>query len=224
MFAHHFPGLEEILDATAPCWWINRSWRERFIALRGGASFGCQVYHREINNVHELFVLSCYDASLRLSPESVAGSTSIYDGLAHQNPQQEEGRSHQTFFIARYPSMRGTAGSPQVVIEDGIPIHRLRAPPAGADPRRVCPPNQSLTIGTNVEVQWKARRRHPFGWWWARVTEIHPTTSYDGNVQLEAATLEFRQHAPHSVWRKAKVPLLAAGERAVPVHGNKLLG
>ena len=131
---------------------------------------------------------------------------------------------------ATYLPMGGAAA-----VEAGVACDRLR--PAAPRPRGPAglPSPLPLRPGDAVEVQWKAARGHPYGWWLGVVEAVHgggggggapaddggaPTT-YSGAVDVS-----FEQYDPDSPWRTVTVPLPAAGARAAPsaVHGNPAYG
>lgn len=194
LFTERFPALVDILGFAQPDWWCGARWKLRYASLLCGAQFTAQVYNREEDNVQEDFLLSCYDATLQLARPAHVASPGC-----------------EPTFIASYPAM----GKMPAVLEQGIVQQRLRAlPPPSISKKKVFRHSlEGLQEGDAVEVQWKGRRNHPFGWWFGRVHSLQ-----DGSV-----TLEFMQYPRSSVWRRVKVPLNGAvGE--VLVNGNAMFG
>lgn len=151
-------------------------------------------------------------------------------------------------FSARFLPM----GAMQAVEECGVELRRLRGggPPGGSTPHDVYQGgNAQLREGALVQVQWKGRKNHPFGWWLATVQAI----SGGGGVQsageargrltssnsrcserqadlrlVQACagarlTLLFRQYPLHSVWRRVRASL-QVGKEAALVNGDCRFG
>ncbi|GAB4823107.1 hypothetical protein N2152v2_010153 [Parachlorella kessleri] len=196
LFAQLFPRLLLTFERTPPAWWASgaASWRHRFAALCGGAPFQAQVYNREQDNDQEDFLLSCYDATVQLARSAVA--------------QLGSGAGEPTF-VASYMAM----GKMPAVQEQGITQWRLRPAPAQCHPLEVYGGDgQAVSQGDHVEVQWKGRKGHPFGWWFGRVHAVQGGT----------VTLEFVQYPRSSAWRWVDAPLLPGGETVV--NGDPTFG
>jgi hypothetical protein len=107
-------------------------------------------------NEQEDFLLSSYDATCSLAP---ASARALLSGDATQ-PMR---------FTARFLCM----GQMQAVVESEVPQERLRLAPLGSNPFGVfgggITSSAGLCVGEEVEVQWKGRRAHPFGWWFGTV-------------------------------------------------------
>ncbi|EFN55560.1 hypothetical protein CHLNCDRAFT_134034 [Chlorella variabilis] len=193
--------LAGLLDSSPapPEWWVGRSWRERLSALVAGLPFEAQVFNRELENEQEDFLLSSYDATCSLTPATARG---LLRGDAAQ-PMR---------FTARYLCM----GQMPAVVEAEVAQERLRLAPAGSSPFAVfgggSTSSAGLCIGEEVEVQWKGRRSHPFGWWFGTVQSVR------GN----RITLVFRQYPRTSVWHRVKAPI-KPGKEAV-VNGDCSFG
>ena len=67
-----------------------------------------------------------------------------------------------------------------------------------------------LRPGEYVEVQWKARIDHPFGWWLGQVREV----SHDHVM------VEFVQYPETSLWRCLEIPFLHS--QAIGRHQQRL--
>lgn len=226
------PHAAALLERAQPDWWAG-AWRLRLRALVGGATLQAQVYNREPENEAEDFLLSAYDAVVWLSPGSArallrgggegasgrcssgcsqgsaggapaadgAASAAPHAGLAHQQQQQ------QVLFSARYLPMGGM----KAVEEAGVAATRLRLPPRSSSPHAVyggdggAASAAGLTVGEEVEVQWKGRRCHPYGWWFGTVQSVR------GN----RVVLLFRQYPRSSVWHRVRAPIKPGAEAVV---------
>jgi hypothetical protein len=104
-------------------------------------------------------LLSCYDASCSLSP---AAAAALRSGDA----------AAPLHFTARYLCM----GRMPAVMEAEVGAERLRLAPAGSSPYAVYGGGGALApglrVGEEVEVQWKGRRLHPYGWWLGTVQSV----------------------------------------------------
>ena len=138
-------------------------------------------------------------------------------------------------FSATYLPMGGAAA-----VESGVTAPRLRAAPAGSAPRadRPAGPLAPLAPGDPVEVQWKAAKGHPYGWWLGVVEAVHgdvsPSPPVDSDTPTFSASVDvsFDQYGDDSPWRTVCVPLAAppapGGRRArvaaAPVNGDPAYG
>lgn len=147
-FRNAFPELVGIIEACPPRWWRKSTWHRRYYRIVTGAAFSGQVFNREAENTSEDFLLSAYDAKLKL-----------------QKPFDVK----KPVFVAKYLPM-GKAR----VIERNIALERLRRSPIGVTPHAVYPTQAHVwQPGTDIEVQWKAQHSHPYGWWLGKVQEVH---------------------------------------------------
>lgn len=225
MFERDFPRLKDLLDSNSPEWHSGRSWKSKYLQLCRGAEFQAQVYNREAANDDEDFVLSAYDATLTLEldslqalwrhraarPEAASAppnSSAVADTKcadAAKALEQAVGPS----FVARYMPMGGTGA----VVEQGISMDRVRAPPPGVSHSEVYKCDLAgLQPGDEVEVQWKGRKFHPFGWWYGIVAGVAPADNH--------VTLLFRQYPDSSVWRWVAAPLVPGKETVVNGDAN----
>ncbi|KAH7351961.1 hypothetical protein KP509_19G022400 [Ceratopteris richardii] len=151
-----------------------------YIALEtGNYCFRGQVYNREHGHVG--FLMSCYDAEV------------CYD------------RESDTF-KARYPP-HGTC-SP--VLEEGVSWERLRKPPVSTTAQEVyvSPSLRNLRPGDHVEVQWRAEKTYPYGWWYGVVGHSEACSKDMRRCVChldDTVWLEFNQYAPGSRWRRTEV-------------------
>ncbi|KAJ7549760.1 hypothetical protein O6H91_07G067300 [Diphasiastrum complanatum] len=130
---------------------------------------------------HVGFTLSCYDADV------------CYD-------------RHTNTFSARYLPH----GPRTLVIEEGVPWDRLRAPPVDTPAHSLhfteC--LDELQPGDHVEVQWRRNKEFPYGWWYAVVGH---NDGCDRSNQLcqchldDTICLEFNQYTHWSRWRRAAI-------------------
>eukprot|EP00887_Chlorella_sp_A99_P008143 scaffold12.g8143.t1 len=199
LFRQRLGALEPLLEAAQPGWWAGQPWKARFAAAVGGAPFPAQIFNRERENEHEDFLLSCYDAVVSLSPASCAAAAGAPAGVAPP-----------VGFSCEYLPM----GSVLAVVESDVPLHRLRAAPAGSSPHAVFAGAAAggLHAGQLVQVQWRGRQEHPFGWWLATVAAIAG----------DRLTLLFRQYPRSSAWHRVRAPL-QAGKEAV-LNGSPQFG
>lgn len=180
--------LLSILERSNAEWWIDCSWKERYASLVSGKEFSTQVYNRELDNDAEDFVLSAYDSMVSLEVDCLRLNGEPGDGTPT--------------FTARYLPM----GRMAAVMETGLTVDRLRLPPPGSHHGMVyCGNLDGLQVGEEVEVQWKGRKSHPFGWWFGCVQAICP----------DSITLAFKQYPPASVWRTVRAPLHPGKETLV---------
>ena len=70
-----------------------------------------------------------------------------------------------------------------------------------------------LKVGSAVEIQWKARIDHPFGWWLGKVKAI----------LHDCLVVEFVQYPESSVWRCLEVPLTTC-KASVAINNGCILG
>lgn len=61
---------------------------------------------------------------------------------------------------------------------------------------------RGLKVGDQVELQWKARRDHPFGWWLGTIQE----------VSQNQIIIDFKQYPATSIWRTLAVPSSTAAD------------
>ena len=144
-------------------------------------------------------------------------------------------------FCATYLPMGGVAA-----VEAGVTAPRLRAAPAGSALRadRPAGPLAPLAPGDPVEVQWKAAKGHPYGWWLGVVEAVHgdvsPLTVPPGEATdpsspptfTASVDVSFDQYGDDSPWRTVCVPLAAppapgvrrARVAAAPVNGDPAYG
>ncbi|PSC69341.1 F-box protein [Micractinium conductrix] len=216
LLAARLPRLVALLAAVPPPaqpeWWAGRSWRQRMRALAAGAPFQLQVYNREPENEAEDFMLSAYDATVSLSPASAAAlladapPPSLRGGtISGGHPATPTASAGELSFTARYLPM----GAMPAVEEAAVAAGRLRLPPPGSAPFAVYADSGSasaagLCVGEEVEVQWKGRRAHPWGFWFATVQSVR------GN----RLALMFRQYPRSSVWHRVRAPI-KPGQEAV---------
>ncbi|KAL4430557.1 hypothetical protein ABPG77_005797 [Micractinium sp. CCAP 211/92] len=226
------PHVAALLQQAQPDWWAGTSWRQRLRALVGGAAFQAQVHNREPENEAEDFLLSAYDAAVWLPPASArallhggtegasstctAGNNSssirsrgaaggATDAASY--PASTSEQQQRVLFSARYLPM----GQMKAVEEPGVVATRLRLPPRGSRPYAVyggvggAASTVGLTVGEEVEVQWKGRRCHPYGWWFGTVQSVR------GN----RVVLLFRQYPRSSVWHRVRAPIKPGAEAAV---------
>ena len=64
-----------------------------------------------------------------------------------------------------------------------------------------------------MEIQWKARIDHPFGWWLGKVKAI----------LHDCLVVEFVQYPESSVWRSLEVPLTTR-KASVAINNGCILG
>ena len=67
--------------------------------------------------------------------------------------------------------------------------------------------------GMCIEVQWKARIDHPFGWWLGQVKSSSP----------EGIVVDFVQYPDTSVWRSLELPFCAR-KPSVAISNGCILG
>ncbi|KAL4436961.1 hypothetical protein ABPG75_004100 [Micractinium tetrahymenae] len=188
------PHAAALLESGQPEWWAGASWRQRLHALATGATFQAQVYNREPENEAEDFLLSAYDATVWLPP---ASARTLLRG----------GGEGEVLFSARYLPMGGMKAAE----EAGVAAARLRLPPRGSSPHAVYGGDggaaftAGLSVGEEVEVQWKGRRCHPYGWWFGTVQSVR------GN----RVVLLFRQYPRSSVWHRVRAPIKPGAEAVV---------
>ena len=70
-----------------------------------------------------------------------------------------------------------------------------------------------LRPGEYVEVQWKGRIDHPFGWWLGQVKEV----SHD------YVMVDFVQYPDSSLWRCLEIPFCSR-KPSVAISGGCILG
>ncbi|CAM6095830.1 unnamed protein product [Calypogeia fissa] len=130
-------------------------------------------------NGHVGFMLSCYDAEVS------------YDRITDS-------------FRARYPPH----GPRTIVVEEGVPWSRLRAPPmdTSAHDLHLSDCLEELRPGDHVEVQWRRNKEFPYGWWYGVVGHVQGCSRDIRRCRCfgeDTVLLEFNQYTVGSRWRQA---------------------
>lgn len=130
-------------------------------------------------NGHAGFLLSCYDAELS------------YD-------------RHWCNFRARF----SFDGRP--TMEHFIDWNRLRAPAVETGPHTLHPSDclDDLKPGDHIEIQWKRKREHSYGWWYGVIGHLEPSQRckiYCQCLRSDKVILEFKQYEPGSQWRETTI-------------------
>ncbi|KAJ4979158.1 hypothetical protein NE237_009938 [Protea cynaroides] len=132
-------------------------------------------------NGHVGFMLSCYDAELS------------YDSCTDT-------------FNARYPPH----GRRNIVIEEGVQWHRLRAPPVDTPSHDLHASDclHDLHPGDHIEIQWRRNKEFPYGWWYGVIGHLETCSGNENLCHCHASDtviLEFNQYSPGSRWRRSSV-------------------
>jgi len=112
------------------------------------------------------------------------------------------------------------------VTESKVELTRIRAPPPTIHPWRVYDDGpvdvlSKLSLGSEVEVQWKGHMNHPFGWWFATVQDVQRNVA---TGLLHRVTLLFRQYPTSSIWRRVEMELGGISGSVTAVNGDRRLG